>query len=294
MMKGILGKKVGMTQVFSNTGELIPVTVIEVPKNIITQVKTKENDDYNAIQIGIEDKREKVSNKPEMGHSKKAKTQPKRFVKELRLNNEEIANYALGQEISLEIFEAGEYVDVQGTSKGKGFQGAVKRHNQKIGPKGHGSRYHRRPGSMGAVAPAVFKGKNLPGHMGDETVTTQNLEIVMVDLENNALLIKGNVPGAKRSFVIIKSSIKKGDIKLEPKDLVGYSNEPELEVVHEETVNEENVQANKEAIAQEEAKVEEAKAEETKAEETKEEVKEETPVEEVKEEATEETKEEEK
>ncbi len=221
MMKGLLGRKVGMTQVFSKNGELIPVTVIEVENNVVTQIKTVDTDDYNAIQLGVEDKREKVSNKPEMGHVAKANTAPKRFVKELRLSEEEVANYELGQTIGVDIFEAGELVDVQGTSKGKGFQGAIKRHNQSRGPMGHGSRYHRRPGSMGAVAPQVFKGKNLPGHMGQKTVTTQNLEIVMVDVENNAILVKGNVPGAKKSFITIKSAVKT-DAKNEARDLVGF------------------------------------------------------------------------
>lgn len=220
-MKGLLGRKVGMTQVFSKNGELIPVTVIEVEKNVVTQIKTVETDDYNAIQLGVEDKREKVSNKPEMGHAAKANTTSKRFVKELRMDAEEVSSYELGQEIGVDIFEAGELVDVQGTSKGKGFQGAIKRHNQSRGPMGHGSRYHRRPGSMGAVAPQVFKGKNLPGHMGSKTVTTQNLEIVMVDVENNAILVKGNVPGAKKSFVTIKNAVKT-DVKNEARDLVGF------------------------------------------------------------------------
>ncbi len=220
-MKGLLGRKVGMTQVFSKNGELIPVTVIEVEKNVVTQIKTVETDDYNAIQLGVEDKREKISNKPEMGHAAKANTAAKRFVKELRLSEEEVATYELGQEFGVEIFEAGEMVDVQGTSKGKGFQGAIKRHNQSRGPMAHGSRYHRRPGSMGAVAPQVFKGKNLPGHMGAKTVTTQNLEIVMVDVENNAILVKGNVPGAKKSFVTIKNAVKT-DAKNEARDLVGF------------------------------------------------------------------------
>lgn len=221
MMKGLLGRKVGMTQVFSKNGELIPVTVIEVENNIVTQIKTDETDNYNAIQLGVEDKREKISNKPEMGHAAKANTAAKRFVKELRMTAEEVASYELGQAIDVSIFEAGELVDVQGTSKGKGFQGSIKRHNQSRGPMAHGSRYHRRPGSMGAVAPQVFKGKNLPGHMGAKTVTTQNLEIVMVDVENNAILVKGNVPGAKKSFVTIKNAVKT-DAKNEARDLVGF------------------------------------------------------------------------
>lgn len=228
-MKGILGKKVGMTQIFAKNGELIPVTVIEVEKNVITQIKTSETDGYNAIQLGVESKREKVSNKPEMGHAKKANTAPKRFVKELRVEEELIGNYELGQQIGVEIFEIGEFVDVQGTSKGKGFQGAIKRHNQSRGPMSHGSRYHRRPGSMGAVAPQVWKGMALPGHMGAETVTVQNLEVVMIDVEKNAILVKGNVPGAKKSFVTIKSAIKRND-KKEARDLVGFDETPAEEV----------------------------------------------------------------
>jgi large subunit ribosomal protein L3 len=223
-MKGILGRKVGMTQVFSPTGELTPVTVIEVTPNVITQIKTSETDGYNAIQLGVEDKRDKLVNKPEAGHFKKANTEGKRFVKEIRLDGEEVAAYELGQTLDATIFEAGEFVDVQGTSKGKGFQGAIKRHGQAIGPKGHGSRYHRRPGSMGAVAPAVFKGKKLPGQMGAKTVTIQGLEIVAVDAENNALLIKGNVPGAKKSFVTIKASIKNKKQK-DAIELVKYANQ---------------------------------------------------------------------
>ena len=160
-MKGILGKKIGMTQVFSATGELTPVTVVEVTPNVITQIKTSETDGYNAIQLGVEDKRDKLVNKPAAGHFKKANSQGKRFVKEISLTDNEVASYELGQILDVTIFEAGEFVDVQGTSKGKGFQGAIKRHGQRIGPMTHGSRFHRRPGSMGSVAPAVFKGKKL-------------------------------------------------------------------------------------------------------------------------------------
>ncbi len=220
-MKGILGKKIGMTQVFATNGELIPVTVLEVQPNVVTQVKTDETDGYNAIQLGTEDVREKLSTKPAKGHAAKANTEVKRFVKELRLNEEEVAAYELGQAIDASIFEAGELVDVQGITKGKGFQGVIKRHNQACGPMAHGSRFHRRPGSMGDVASKVFKGKKLPGHMGQKTVTNQNLEVVMVDVEKNVLLVKGNVPGAKKSFVTIKSSIKV-DKANEAKELVKY------------------------------------------------------------------------
>lgn len=220
-MKGILGKKIGMTQVFATNGELIPVTVLEVQPNVVTQVKTDETDGYNAIQLGTEDVREKLSTKPAKGHAAKANTEVKRFVKELRLNEEEVTAYELGQAIDASVFEAGELVDVQGITKGKGFQGVIKRHNQACGPMAHGSRFHRRPGSMGDVASKVFKGKKLPGHMGQKTVTNQNLEVVMVDVEKNVLLVKGNVPGAKKSFVTIKSSIKV-DKANEAKELVKY------------------------------------------------------------------------
>lgn len=211
MTKGILGKKVGMTQIFDEAGLLIPVTVVEVQPNVVLQVKTTETDGYNSIQIGVDDKREVLSNQAEQGHVKKAETAPKRFIKEIR--DAELGEVEVGTEITVELFEAGEKVDVTGTSKGKGFQGNIKRHNQSRGPETHGSRYHRRPGSMGAAAyPArVFKGKNLPGQMGGEQVTIQNLEIVRVDADKNVLLIKGNVPGSKKSFVEVKSAIKAED-----------------------------------------------------------------------------------
>ena len=207
MKKGILGRKLGMTQVFTKSGKLIPVTVIEVEPNVVTQIKTIENDGYEAIQLGFDTKREKLATKASIGHTNKANTTPKRFFREIR--GVEINDYSLGQEISCDIFEAGEVVDVTGTTKGHGFQGVIKRHGQSRGPMGHGSHYHRRPGSMGTMRPMrVFKGKKLPGHMGVLTVTIQNLEIVSVDKENNVILVKGNVPGPKKSLVIIKSSVK--------------------------------------------------------------------------------------
>ena len=207
MKKGILGRKLGMTQVFTKSGKLIPVTVIEVEPNVVTQIKTIENDGYEAVQLGFDTKREKLATKASIGHTNKANTTPKRFFREIR--GVEISNYSLGQEISCDIFEAGEVVDVTGTTKGHGFQGVIKRHGQSRGPMGHGSHYHRRPGSMGTMRPMrVFKGKKLPGHMGVLTVTIQNLEIVSVDKENNVILVKGNVPGPKKSLVIIKSSVK--------------------------------------------------------------------------------------
>ncbi len=207
MTKGILGRKIGMTQVFAENGDLIPVTVIEAAPNVVLQKKSTENDGYEAIQLGFDDKREKLSNKPEKGHVAKAETAPKRFVKELR--GVEMDAYEVGQEVKVEIFSTGEIVDVTGVSKGKGFQGAIKRHGQSRGPMSHGSRYHRRPGSMGPVDPnRVFKGKLLPGRMGGEQITVQNLEIVKVDAERNLLLIKGNVPGAKKSLITVKSAVK--------------------------------------------------------------------------------------
>ncbi|SDC49172.1 50S ribosomal protein L3 [Shouchella lonarensis] len=205
MSKGILGKKIGMTQIFSETGDVIPVTVIEATPNVVLQKKTVESDGYEAIQLGFADA--KKPNKPAQGHAAKAETAPKRFVKEIRGAN--VDEHEVGQEVNVAIFSAGDIVDVTGTSKGKGFQGAIKRHNQSRGPMSHGSRYHRRPGSMGPVAPnRVFKGKLLPGRMGGEQVTMQNLEIVRVDEARNLLLVKGNVPGAKKSYVTIRSAVK--------------------------------------------------------------------------------------
>jgi large subunit ribosomal protein L3 len=207
MTKGILGRKIGMTQLFNENGELTPVTVIQAEPNVVLQKRTLDNDGYEAIQLGFADKKESRTNKPAKGHAEKANTTPKRFIREFR--NANIDEYDLGQQVSVEVFQAGDIIDVTGTSKGKGFQGSIKRHNQSRGPMSHGSRYHRRPGSMGVIDPMrVFKGKNLPGHMGSEQVTIQNLEVVKVDAERNLLLVKGNVPGAKKSFVKITSAIK--------------------------------------------------------------------------------------
>ena len=207
MTKGILGRKIGMTQVFAENGDLIPVTVIEATPNVVLQKKTVETDGYEAIQLGFEDKREKLSNKPEKGHVAKASTAPKRFIREFR--GLDTANYEVGQEVSVESFAEGDVIDVTGTTKGKGFQGVIKRHGQSRGPMAHGSRYHRRPGSMGPVAPnRVFKQKNLPGQMGGNTVTIQNLQVVRVDAERNLLLVKGNVPGSRKSLVVVKAAIK--------------------------------------------------------------------------------------
>lgn len=220
-MKGILGRKIGMTQVFATGGELVPVTVIQVEKNVVLQKKTVETDGYNAIQLGFEDKREKLATKAEIGHAKKAETAPKRYVREIR-------DFDLDLEIGAEVkpadvFAVGDVVDVTGTSKGKGFQGAIKRHGQSRGPMTHGSRYHRRPGSMGAVAAnRVFKGKKLPGQMGGKTVTVQNLEIINIDTENNVVLVRGNVPGPKKSIVTLKTNVK-GRQQKEARDLVNYN-----------------------------------------------------------------------
>ncbi|MBJ0929843.1 50S ribosomal protein L3 [Enterococcus faecium] len=208
MTKGILGKKVGMTQIFTESGELIPVTVVEATPNVVLQVKTMETDGYEAIQVGYQDMREVLSNKPAKGHVAKANTAPKRFIREFK--NVELGEYEVGKEITVDVFQAGDIIDVTGTTKGKGFQGVIKRHGQSRGPMAHGSRYHRRPGSMGPVAPnrRVFKNKRLAGRMGGNRVTIQNLEVVRVDAERNVILIKGNVPGAKKSLITIKSAVK--------------------------------------------------------------------------------------
>ena len=208
MTKGILGKKVGMTQYFTEAGELIPVTVVEVTPNVVLQLKTIENDGYEAVQLGFDDLREVLSNRPAKGHVAKANATPKRFIREF--NNVELSEYEVGQEITVDVFKAGDIVDVTGISKGKGFQGAIKRHGQSRGPMAHGSRYHRRPGSMGGASfpSRVFKGKALPGQMGGNRITIQNLEVVKVDAERNVILIKGNVPGSKKSLVEIKTAIK--------------------------------------------------------------------------------------
>ena len=205
MTKGILGKKVGMTQIFTEAGEFIPVTVIEATPNVVLQVKTVETDGYEAVQVGFDDKREVLSNKPAKGHVAKANTAPKRFIREFK----NIEGLEVGSEITVDIFEAGDVVDVTGTSKGKGFQGVIKRHGQSRGPMAHGSRYHRRPGSMGPVAPnRVFKNKHIAGQWCAEQVTVQNLTIARVDEARNLLLIKGGIPGPRGGYVFVKQSIK--------------------------------------------------------------------------------------
>ena len=233
-MKGILGKKIGMTQVFTKEGKLIPVTVIEVEPNVVTQIKTVEKDGYEAIQLATDTIREKLSNKPQMGHTNKANTTPKRFLREIRGVN--VNDYTLGQTINVDVFEAGEMVDVTGTSKGKGFQGVIKRHNQSIGPMGHGSQYHRGVGSLGTLLPMhVLKGKKMPGQMGYVQRTVQNLEVVSVDTENNIILVKGNVPGPKKSFVMIRTAVKKSNTKKDAADLVSYEEPVVVEEVAEQT-----------------------------------------------------------
>jgi len=208
MNKGIIGKKIGMTQIFDENGLVIPVTVIEAGPCTVAQVKTTETDGYNAIQLGFGEVKAKHINKPEMGHFAKSKLEAKKHLREFRLDD--ISNIKVGDEIKADIFQAGEKVDIQGTSKGKGFQGVIKRHGQHRGPMGHGSMYHRRPGSMGPTSTPgrVFKGKKLPGHMGHVTVTIQNLDIVRVDMDKNVILVKGSVPGCKGAILKIKTAVK--------------------------------------------------------------------------------------
>ena len=206
-MKGILGKKLGMTQIFTEEGIVVPVTVVEAGPNVVTQVKTVEKDGYNAIQVGFEDAKEKSLNKPQKGHLAAANVL-KKHLKEFRVDA--VEEFTVGQEIKADLFAAGEKIDVTGTSKGKGFQGPIKRHGQSRGPESHGSRYHRRPGSMGACSypGRVFKNKKLAGHMGSVKVTVQNLEVVRVDADKNLILVKGAIPGAKGSVVTIKEAVK--------------------------------------------------------------------------------------
>ena len=278
-MKGILGTKVGMTQVFSKDGKLIPVTVVSIEPNVVTQVKTVEKDGYDAIQLATVDKKEKNATKASIGHAKKANTTPKRYLKEIR-NFE--GTYNLGDTINADIFAAGEYVDVTGTSKGHGTQGVIKRWNQSRGPMAHGSRYHRRPGSMGTMLPMhVLKGKKLPGHMGVETTTIQNLEIIEVNVEDKYILVSGNIPGAKKSLVLIKTAVKKPNEKASAKEILEYSDEAETvvdEVVEEtveESVNEETPEVEEAVEEQKEEATEEVTEaeEETETEENQEESK---------------------
>ena len=208
MKKAILAKKVGMTQIFNEAGELVPVTVLQAGPCVVTQVKTIENDGYEAVHVGFEDIREKLVNKPVKGMFDKAGVSYKRYVREFKLEGE----YSVKDEIKVDVFEAGDKIDATAIAKGKGFQGAIKRHGQSRGPMAHGSKYHRHAGSNGSCSTPsrVFKGKKMPGHMGGKKVTTQNLEVVRVDAEKNLLLVKGAVPGPKKSLVTIKESVKAG------------------------------------------------------------------------------------
>jgi large subunit ribosomal protein L3 len=211
MKKAILTTKIGMTQVFGENGELIPVTVLQAGPLFVTQVKTKDNDGYEAIQVGFGDIRETLVNKPRKGHFAKAGVAGKRYLKEFRFEN--CADYKVGQEIKADIFAEGDRVDAIGKTKGKGFQGAIKRHNLSRGPMKHGSKYHRHAGSNGsATTPGrVFPGKHMPGHMGAVRATVQNLEIVRVDADKNLILVRGAVPGAKKSLVMLKETVKKAN-----------------------------------------------------------------------------------
>ena len=261
-MKGILGRKIGMTQVFTKDGKLIPVTVVEVPSNVVMQVKTVEKDGYNAIKLGVFEKKEKKANRSEIGQAKKANTTPKRYLKEIR--NVE-STYNIGDTISADVFNVGEIVDVTGVSKGHGFEGVIKRHNQSRGPMGHGSHYHRRPGSLGTMLPKrVLKGKKLAGHMGVDTVTIQNLEIIEVNTSENYILVSGNVPGAKNSLVLVKSAVKNSR-KEDPKEILEYVEETVVDEVVEETPAVEEV--NTEATEEEAEVTEEETKEESETEE---------------------------
>jgi len=205
--KGILGKKIGMTQIFTAEGKVVPVTVVEAGPCPVVQKKTVATDGYNAIQVGFSLLRESLSNKPRKGHFQKASLKPMRYVREFRFND--VESYEIGQEVKVDLFTVGDKIDVVGTSKGKGFAGMIKRHNASRGPMAHGSKYHRRTGSLGAKGPArVFKGRKLPGRMGGERVTVQNLEVVRIDVDKNLILIRGACPGANKSLLILKPSVK--------------------------------------------------------------------------------------
>ena len=279
-MKGILGRKVGMTEVFTKEGKVIPVTVIEVEPNVVTQIKTVETDGYNAIQLATVDKKEKHATKAEVGHAKKAGVAPKRFLKEIRVDS--VEGYTLGSTLAADTFTVGEKVDVTGTSKGKGYAGPIKRHGLSRGPETHGSHYHRRPGSLGTMLPMhVLKGQKLAGHMGHETVTIQNLEIIEVSTKDNYILVSGSVPGPKNSLVLIRDAVKGGAV--EPKEIIIYEVEEEVapveeatteevvETAAEEVVEETTTEEATEEVAAEEAPVEETAAEEAPAEEVAEE-----------------------
>ena len=207
MSKGILGKKIGMTQIFTTEGRVVPVTVVEAGPCPVVQKKTVATDGYNAIQLGFSVLRESLSNKPRKGHFQKASLKPMRYVREFRVSD--VESFEIGQEVKVDLFTVGDKIDVVGTSKGKGFAGMIKRHNASRGPMAHGSKYHRRTGSLGAKGPArVYKGRKLPGRMGGERVTVLNLEVVRVDVDKNLILIRGAVPGANKSLLILKPSVK--------------------------------------------------------------------------------------
>ena len=219
MAKGILGRKIGMTQIFSAQGDLIPVTIVQAEPNVVLQVKTVETDGYNAVQLGFADAKEKNSSKAQIKHAQKANTNPKRFIKEIA--GDEMLVFKAGQEVKVNIFTEGEIVDVTGTSKGKGYAGVIKRHNFHRGPMAHGSGYHRGTGSMGSIDSArIFKNKKMPGRLGGEQVTIQNLQIVKVDVERNIILVRGNVPGAKKSYVMISNASKAKEQPINPAALV--------------------------------------------------------------------------
>ena len=207
-MKTIIGKKIGMTQIFDENGIVIPVTVIEAGPCVVAQIKTTETDGYNAIQLGFGEIKDKHINKPEKGHFAKANIANQKHLREFRVDSTQ--EVKVGDELKADVFETGDVIDVQGKTKGKGFQGVIKRHGQSRGPMGHGSMYHRRPGSMGPTSTPgrVFKGKKLPGHMGVQTVTIQNLDVIRVDLDKNVILVKGSVPGPKGAILKIKKAVK--------------------------------------------------------------------------------------
>ncbi len=288
-MKGILGRKAGMTTIFAQDGRAIPVTVVEVKPNTVLQVKTVEVDGYTAIKLGVEDKKDHRATRAELGEAKKANTSAKYFMKEVR----EMEGFELGQQINADLFEAGDFVDVTGTSKGKGFQGNIKRHNHHRGPMAHGSKSHRITGSIGDIAGHVIKGKKMPGHMGHVQVTMQNLEVVAIDLDNNVILIKGSIPGPNKSFVMIRSAVK-SDKAEQAIELIDVQAEAKAKAAAEAEAKaaKEAEQAAKKA-EEEAVKAAEAEAKEEKVEEATEAPAEEAPTtEEVVEETTEAAKEE--
>lgn len=271
-MKGLLGRKLGMTQVFTTDGTLIPVTVVEVVPNVVMQKKTIETDGYEAIQLGMEDVSTKRANKPAIGHAAKANTTPKRFIREVRGN--EMFNFEVGSEVKADLFSAGDIVDVTGVSKGHGFSGTIVRNNAKLGPASHGSGHHRHIGSLATIGrnnSVINKGTMMAGQHGNFTTTNQNLEVIKVDVENNYMLIKGNVPGARRSLVEIKTTVK--PIKnVKAKELISYVVEEAVveeeviapvEEVVENTVVEEAVVAEEAPVVEEAPVSEEAAVEET-------------------------------